>query len=144
MPSRKGEPFRWDALVRLTHWGVAAVCIGNLWVNEAGEQWHEWLGYGAIALITLRLLWESDVCQAAMPVWVPSFPVAMIFASRRARCVSGNLRHRVITAAASWLCGRSGWWCWSPLAAAGFKIPRWVLNWGLTSGMSGVYWCCRG
>ena len=37
MPSRKADPFHWDGLVRLTHWGVAAVCIGNLWLNEAGE-----------------------------------------------------------------------------------------------------------
>jgi cytochrome b len=39
MPSRKADPFHWDALVRLTHWGVAAICIGNLWLNEAGEEW---------------------------------------------------------------------------------------------------------
>ncbi|WP_439828598.1 cytochrome b/b6 domain-containing protein [Aeromonas enteropelogenes] len=57
MPSKKGEPFRWDGVVRLTHWGLAAICIGNLWFNEAGEEWHEWLGYGAIALVALRLLW---------------------------------------------------------------------------------------
>ena len=57
MPSRKGEPFRWDGVVRLTHWGLAAICIGNIWLNEAGEEWHEWLGYGAIALVSIRLLW---------------------------------------------------------------------------------------
>ncbi|MGY3916212.1 cytochrome b/b6 domain-containing protein [Aeromonas australiensis] len=57
MPRKKGDSFRWDPLVCLTHWGLAAICIGNLWVNEAGEEWHEWLGYGAIALVTLRLLW---------------------------------------------------------------------------------------
>lgn len=57
MPRKKGEPFRWDPLVRLIHWALAAICIGNLWLNEAGEEWHEWLGYSAIALVTLRLLW---------------------------------------------------------------------------------------
>lgn len=57
MPSRRADPFRWDGLVRLTHWGVAAICVANLWLNEAGEQWHEWLGYGVMALIGLRLLW---------------------------------------------------------------------------------------
>lgn len=40
MPSKKADPFHWDSLVRLTHWGVAAICIGNLWLNEAGEEWH--------------------------------------------------------------------------------------------------------
>ncbi|PJG59041.1 cytochrome b/b6 domain-containing protein [Aeromonas cavernicola] len=57
MPSKKGNAFRWDTVVRFTHWGIAAVCISNLWINEAGEQWHEWLGYTAIALISVRLGW---------------------------------------------------------------------------------------
>ncbi|MGL5661891.1 MAG: cytochrome b/b6 domain-containing protein [Aeromonas sp.] len=57
MPSKRANPFRWDGLVRLTHWSVALICISNLWVNEAGEEWHEWLGYGAIGFIMLRLLW---------------------------------------------------------------------------------------
>ncbi|MBV7416652.1 cytochrome b/b6 domain-containing protein [Aeromonas sp. sif2433] len=57
MPSRKAESFRWDSLVRLIHWGVAAACVANLWFNEAGETWHERLGYLAIILISLRLGW---------------------------------------------------------------------------------------
>ena len=57
MPSRRANPFRWDALVRLIHWGVAAACVANLWFNEAGETWHERLGYLAIILISVRLGW---------------------------------------------------------------------------------------
>ncbi|MGL5522419.1 MAG: cytochrome b/b6 domain-containing protein, partial [Aeromonas veronii] len=74
MPSKKGEPFRWDPLVRLTHWGLAAVCIGNLWVNEAGEEWHEWLGYGAIGLVSLRLLWGLTFARgyARLGALIPS------------------------------------------------------------------------
>ncbi len=143
MPSKKGEPFRWDPLVRLTHWGLAAVCIGNLWVNEAGRS-------GTSGWVTAPLGWSPCVCSGgspspvATPALAPSSPAVRIFASRRARCVSGSLRHRVIMAAASWPCGHSGWSCWPPLAAAGFKIPRWVLNWAPTSGMSGAWWRCRG
>ena len=74
MPSRKADPFHWDGLVRLTHWGVAAVCIGNLWLNEAGEEWHEWLGYGAMALIGLRLLWGLTLARghARLRALIPS------------------------------------------------------------------------
>ena len=74
MPSRKADPFHWDGLVRLTHWGVAAVCIGNLWLNEAGEEWHEWLGYGAMALIGLRLLWGLTLARghARLGALIPS------------------------------------------------------------------------
>ena len=74
MPSRKADPFHWDGLVRLTHWGVAAACIGNLWLNEAGEEWHEWLGYGAMALIGLRLLWGLTLARghARLRALIPS------------------------------------------------------------------------
>lgn len=57
MPNKKADIFRWDGVVRATHWGVAIICISNLWLNEAGDEWHEWLGYGVAGLIALRLLW---------------------------------------------------------------------------------------
>ncbi len=82
MPSKKADPFHWDSLVRLTHWGVAAICIGNLWLNEAGEEWHERLGYLAIALISLRLAWGSRLPRA-MPGCEPSSQAGQIFASKR-------------------------------------------------------------
>ncbi|OCA64625.1 cytochrome B [Aeromonas piscicola] len=74
MPSKKAEPFHWDSLVRLTHWGVAAACIGNLWLNEAGEEWHEWLGYAAMALISLRLVWGLSFARghARLRALIPS------------------------------------------------------------------------
>lgn len=53
------EPFvkRWDPLVRLTHWGVAAAILLNYLVTEEGSSWHVWVGYGAFALLILRLIW---------------------------------------------------------------------------------------
>ena len=89
MPSKKGEPFRWDPLVRLTHWGLAAVCIGNLWVNEAGEEWHEWLGYGAIGLVFLRLLWGLTFARgyarlgALIPMHQANLPRLVAHASNK-------------------------------------------------------------
>ncbi|MFM4721027.1 cytochrome b/b6 domain-containing protein [Aeromonas bivalvium] len=63
MPSRRADPFRWDPLVRLTHWGLTVACIANLWLNESGEEWHEWLGYLAMSLIGLRLLWGLTLAR---------------------------------------------------------------------------------
>ncbi|HEX7693378.1 MAG TPA: cytochrome b/b6 domain-containing protein [Sphingomonas sp.] len=48
---------RWDAVVRLTHWGIVVAVIGNALVTEEGSGPHVWLGYGLAALLTLRLLW---------------------------------------------------------------------------------------
>lgn len=46
----------WDGLVRLTHWGVAALVGFNL-LNEEGEWLHRASGYTVVALVVLRLLW---------------------------------------------------------------------------------------
>lgn len=47
----------WDPLVRITHWGIAAAVILNGLILEGGEQVHIWLGYAALALLSLRLVW---------------------------------------------------------------------------------------
>lgn len=46
----------WDGLVRLTHWGVAALVGFNL-LNEEGATLHRWSGYTVLALVLVRLLW---------------------------------------------------------------------------------------
>ncbi|HVI34434.1 cytochrome b/b6 domain-containing protein [Phenylobacterium sp.] len=48
---------RWDPLVRLTHWGVAAGVLANGAFTEEGSGLHLWVGYGVGALLALRLLW---------------------------------------------------------------------------------------
>lgn len=48
---------RWDPLVRTTHWGVAAAILANGVFTREGSDWHIWVGYGAAALLALRLLW---------------------------------------------------------------------------------------
>lgn len=48
---------RWDPLVRLTHWGVAAGIVANGVLTEEGSGLHQWIGYGVGALLVLRLLW---------------------------------------------------------------------------------------
>lgn len=48
---------RWDPLVRLTHWGVAAGIVANGVFTQEGSDLHQWIGYGVGALVLLRLLW---------------------------------------------------------------------------------------
>lgn len=47
----------WDKVVRLTHWGVAVAVILNLFAVEKGETTHEYLGYFAVSLVLIRLIW---------------------------------------------------------------------------------------
>ncbi|MCL5776204.1 cytochrome b/b6 domain-containing protein [Limibaculum sp. FT325] len=47
----------WDPIVRLTHWGIAVAVLLNGLVTEDGGQVHVWIGYAALALLALRLVW---------------------------------------------------------------------------------------
>lgn len=47
----------WDPIVRLTHWGIAFAVLLNGLVTEDGGQVHVWIGYAALALLALRLVW---------------------------------------------------------------------------------------
>lgn len=55
--SNSAGPALWDAVVRLTHWGVAVVVIGNALLNQAGGTWHLALGWIGAGLLGLRLVW---------------------------------------------------------------------------------------
>ena len=51
------EPRRWDPLVRLTHWGIAAAVVVNRLITEGGSQAHVWIGLAVAGLLALRLVW---------------------------------------------------------------------------------------
>ncbi|WP_447893107.1 cytochrome b/b6 domain-containing protein [Pseudomonas marginalis] len=53
-----GESLRlWDPLVRLFHLSIAGVFVANYFFNEAGDDWHVWLGYYAMAWLLVRVVW---------------------------------------------------------------------------------------
>ena len=47
----------WDIFVRVTHWAVAALVIGELTVLDEDWAVHRWAGYAVLALVALRLIW---------------------------------------------------------------------------------------
>jgi cytochrome b len=51
----EGQP--WDPLVRIAHWGIALAVVLNGLLVEGGSLVHVWLGYAALALLGLRLIW---------------------------------------------------------------------------------------
>jgi cytochrome b len=62
----------WDPLVRIFHCSIAGVFVANYWINEAGEKWHEWLGYFAAAFVMVRFVWGFVGRDAAR--WSDFFP----------------------------------------------------------------------
>lgn len=47
----------WDLFIRVCHWSLVTIVVSNLWINEEGDPWHNWLGYAACGLIFLRFIW---------------------------------------------------------------------------------------
>ncbi len=47
----------WDPLLRLTHWGIAAVVLANYALTKEGGSVHIALGWAGLALLALRLIW---------------------------------------------------------------------------------------
>lgn len=53
-----GRTFRvWDPLVRLIHWGVAGAVLLNATLIEDESAAHEIIGYVAVILVAVRLVW---------------------------------------------------------------------------------------
>ncbi len=47
----------WDPLVRLGHWALVASVAAAWFTRHGGGVWHEWIGYAALAIVALRILW---------------------------------------------------------------------------------------
>ncbi|SLN11353.1 hypothetical protein ROJ8625_00253 [Roseivivax jejudonensis] len=47
----------WDPVVRLTHWSLAAAVLANALLTKPGATIHVWIGWAAMAVLALRLLW---------------------------------------------------------------------------------------
>lgn len=62
----------WDPLIRIFHWSIAAIVIANYFFNEEGDDWHQWLGYIAVAWLTVRFFWGFFGSGAAR--WSDFFP----------------------------------------------------------------------
>ncbi len=47
----------WDPLVRLFHWSLVLAFAANALVIDDDSKLHQWVGYGIIGLVLLRILW---------------------------------------------------------------------------------------
>lgn len=70
--------WRWDPLVRLTHWGIAIAVTANALFTEEGSNTHVWIGYGLAALLALRLVWGLIGPKEARFTAFPPNPVRAI------------------------------------------------------------------
>lgn len=47
----------WDIVVRLFHWSLVICVLSNLFILEAHQDSHTWIGYTACGLIAIRMVW---------------------------------------------------------------------------------------
>ena len=83
----------WDPLVRLFHWSLAGVFIANYFFNEAGESWHIWLGYYALAWLPVRVVWGFIGSPAAR--WSDLWPTSARLAEHARALVAWRPYHRL-------------------------------------------------
>jgi len=50
-------PALWDPVIRLTHWGIAASVLLNAAITEGGSTVHVAIGWSAMSLLLMRLVW---------------------------------------------------------------------------------------
>lgn len=93
LEAQTGEspPDLWDPLVRLSHWGLALIVLGNEALTRGGSVWHIWIGWGGLALLVLRLVWGLIGPRAARFVAFPPNPRAAIAHLRE--LADGKPRH---------------------------------------------------
>lgn len=63
----------WSKIIRLIHWSVAVAIILNLYFLEEGEIAHERVGYVALALVVIRLIYGLFAKDAAA---FSNFPIS--------------------------------------------------------------------
>lgn len=47
----------WDPMVRIFHWSLVVAFGTNALVIDDDSKLHEWVGYGVVGLVLLRILW---------------------------------------------------------------------------------------
>lgn len=80
---------QWDPLLRLAHWGLAAVVLANQVFTKAGGSVHVALGWAGMALLILRLIWGLVGPREARFASFPPNPLAAL------RHMAGLMRGRV-------------------------------------------------
>lgn len=96
MTAPEARTRRWDPIVKLTHWSIAAAILANALITEQGSSAHLWVGYALAAVLGVRLIWGLIGPRAARFAAFPPSParavahVGDIMAGRKTSHASHN------------------------------------------------------
>ena len=108
----------WDPVVRLFHLSIAGVFVANYFFNEAGDDWHVWLGYYAMGWLLVRLVWGFVGPRSAR--WADFWPTPTRLIAHAHSLIAGRPEHRLghspmgalvmlLMLLAMFIAGLSGW-----------------------------------
>ncbi|WP_248741367.1 MULTISPECIES: cytochrome b/b6 domain-containing protein [unclassified Pseudomonas] len=83
----------WDPVVRVFHLSIAGVFAANYFFNEAGDDWHVWLGYYAMGWMLVRLVWGFVGPRSAR--WSDFWPTPSRLAAHARSLIAGRPEHRL-------------------------------------------------
>ena len=85
---------RWDPIVKITHWGVAAVVVCNALIVGEGSIAHIYAGYTLAGLLALRMLWGVI---GTRPARFASFPPSPARALAHLRAIRAGEREQHVS-----------------------------------------------
>jgi len=83
----------WDPLLRLCHLSIAGVFFADYFFNEEGDDWHQWLGYYALACVVVRVVWGFVGPPSAR--WADFWPTPARLAGHARALLRGEPFHRL-------------------------------------------------
>lgn len=83
----------WDPVVRVFHLSIAGVFVANYFFNEAGDDWHTWLGYYAAAWLLVRVVWGFIGPRSAR--WTDFWPTPKRLAGQVRALLARRPEHRL-------------------------------------------------
>lgn len=83
----------WDPVVRVFHLSIAGVFVANYFFTEAGDDWHVWLGYYAMAWLAVRLVWGFIGTRSAR--WSDFWPTPARLLAHARSLIAGRPEHRL-------------------------------------------------
>ncbi|OWJ96902.1 cytochrome B [Pseudomonas sp. A46] len=83
----------WDPVIRIGHWSLVAAFVGDYFLNEAGDGWHRWLGYYAVAVVLVRLAWGFVGPRPAR--WADFWPTPSRLIAHGRTLLRGGHMHRL-------------------------------------------------
>lgn len=120
--THQAKLYIWHPLIRWVHLFLISVFILNYYILEAGSNIHQWLGYGALSVVIVRIVWSFYTSGYGSLKLIRMTPAGFRehLAHVRARHIPADSGHNPI----GWLFVLGCWLLFMALAVSGFLFEE--------------------